>query len=443
MTHLRSGVRVRVFPLLCIVALLVPDLSAARGTPGAIDVLHYDVEVKPDFDQRTITGTTTIRFRSLEATLTEVSFSPNAMTIDEARMNGTALRVGRGTDSIVLELARPIRRGQTAEITLTYSGKPARGLTFEGRAVYSSYFACDWMMCRQDDPGDKATLQMSLVLPKDMTSWGPGTLRSRTAVAAGLERQVWREDRPYSSYLFGFAAGEFQHATEKHGQIELAYLSTSATPERLGRLFAPTASMIQFFEQKAGVSFPQRRYVQLHVDGSAAQEAINFSVLGDDMLAPMLTTPEEDWAIAHELAHQWWGNLVTCSDWTHFWLNEGITTFMVAAWKEHRWGRPAYDRELAILQRRADEAAAAGLDVPLTYAGPYPSLTFRRAITYSKGALFMAQLRRELGDEVFWRALQRYTRSHAGGVVESRDFQRAVEQASGRDLQALFAKWLY
>ncbi|MET0167734.1 MAG: M1 family aminopeptidase, partial [Vicinamibacterales bacterium] len=313
------------FPLLCAVALLVPGLIAARVTSGAIDVVHYDVEVKPDFDQRTITGRTTIRFRSLESSLSEVSFSPNAMSIDEARMNGTALRIVRGTDSITLELARPVRRGQTTEITLTYSGKPARGLTFEGRAVYSSYFACDWMICRQDDPGDKATLQMSLLLPNDTMSWGPGTLWSRAAVAGGLERQVWREDRPFSSYVFGFAAGEFQHATEKHGQIELAYLSTSATPERLGRLFAPTASMLRFFAQKAGVSFPQRRYVQLHVTGSAAQEAINFSVLGDDVLAPMLATPEEDWAIAHELAHQWWGNLVTCADWTHFWLNEGIT----------------------------------------------------------------------------------------------------------------------
>jgi len=443
MTGVRCGLRARVFPLLCAMALLVPDLGAAPATSGAIDVLHYDVEVKPDFDQRTITGTTTILFRSLEPTLTEVSFSPNALAIDEARMNGTALRIVRSTDSIALELVRPVRRGQTAEITLTYSGKPARGLTFEGRAVYSSYFTCDWMICRQDDPGDKATLQMSLVLPKGMTSWGPGTLRSRTAAASGLERQVWREDRPYSSYVFGFAAGEFQQATEKHGQIEFSYLSASATPERLSRLFAPTASMLQFFEQKAGVSFPQRRYVQLHVTGSAAQEAMTFSVLGDEVLAPMLTTPEEDWAIAHELAHQWWGNLVTCADWTHFWLNEGITTFMVAAWKEHRWGRPAYDRELAILQRRADEATAAGLDVPLTYAGPYPSLRLRRAITYSKGAIFMDRLRRELGDEVFWRALQRYTRSHAGGVVESRDFQRVFEQASGRDLKELFAKWVY
>jgi len=118
--------------MLCVVALLVPDLSAARVPSSAIDVLHYDVEVKPDFDQRTITGRTTIRFRSLEPSLSEVSFSTNAMSVDEARMNGTALRVVRATDSIAVQLSRPVLRGQIAEITLSYSGKPARGLTFEG-----------------------------------------------------------------------------------------------------------------------------------------------------------------------------------------------------------------------------------------------------------------------------------------------------------------------
>ena len=424
-------------------ALAIVYPSHARVSPGAFDILHYDVEVRPDFTQGTIAGKTTIRLRSLEPALTEVSFSPNTMVIEEARMNGSALRVIRGPDSIAVEFPQPVRRGQTAEITLAYSGKAARGLTFERRAVYSTYFACDWMICRQDDPGDKATIEMALTLPKEMTSRGPGTLRSRAAVTGGLERHVWREDRPYSSYLFGFAAGDFQRVTEQHGRIELEYLSTTATPERLRRLFAPTASMLRFFEEKTGVSFPHRRYVQLHVGGGAAQEAMNFSVLGDDVLAPMLTTPEEDWALAHELAHQWWGNLVTCVDWTHFWLNEGIATFMVAAWKEHRWGRPAYDRELALLQRRVDEATAAGLDVPLTYSGPYPSLRLRRAITYSKGALFVDRLRRDLGDEAFWRAMQRYTRSHAGEAVESRDFQRAVEEASGRDVQKLFDNWVY
>lgn len=187
----------RLLALAVAAAIVYP--SHARVSPGAIDVLHYDVEVRPDFAQGTISGKTTIRLQSLDTALTEVSFSPNAMAIDAARMNDSALRVARGQDSFAVELARPLRRGQTAEITLTYSGKAARGLTFERRAVYSTYFACDWMICRQDDPGDKATIEMVLTLPKEMTSWGPGTPRSRAAVTGGLERHVWREDRPYSS----------------------------------------------------------------------------------------------------------------------------------------------------------------------------------------------------------------------------------------------------
>jgi len=132
MTEFRCGIRARVFPLLCAVALLVPGLIAARVTSGAIDVVHYDVEVKPDFDQRTITGRTTIRFRSLEPSLSEVSFSPNAMSIDEARMNGTALRVVRATDSIAVQLSRPVLRGQIAEITLSYSANPHAGSRSRG-----------------------------------------------------------------------------------------------------------------------------------------------------------------------------------------------------------------------------------------------------------------------------------------------------------------------
>ncbi|MBW3560537.1 MAG: hypothetical protein KY449_12390 [Proteobacteria bacterium] len=108
--------------------------------------------------------------------------------------------------------------------------------------------------------------------------------------------------------------------------------------------------------------------------------------------------------MAHELAHQWWGNLVTCESWSEFWLNEGVTTYMVAAWKEHRWGRAAYDREMEIARRGRERAAAAGFDKPLSWPGDYPSLRVRRAVQYGKGALFMGALRGQLGDAVFWGA---------------------------------------
>nr|WP_225197337.1 M1 family aminopeptidase [Gluconobacter oxydans] len=147
--------------------------------------------------------------------------------------------------------------------------------------------------------------------------------------------------------------------------------------------------------------------------------------------------------IIHELTHGWWGNLVTCATLQDFWLNEGITTFMTAAWKEHRYGRAAYVAELDIARARLEKARAKGYDKPLAWSGSYPSLGARRAVQYSKGALFMDYLRTTLGDTVFWAGLRSYTRAHAGGTVTSIDFERAMEDASGRDLQRIFKDWVF
>lgn len=179
------------------------------------------------------------------------------------------------------------------------------------------------------------------------------------------------------------------------------------------------------------------------VEGTEAQEAATYSILGSAALPAKADDPSEDWAIAHELAHQWWGNLITCTTLTDFWLNEGITTFMTAAWKEHRYGRAAYDAELDVARHRLDKAKAQGFDKPLAWDGHYPTLGIRRAVQYSKGALFLDHLRTTLGDAAFWSGLRRYTRAHSGGTVTSIDFERAMEGSSGRDLQPMFAKWVF
>ena len=123
-------------------------------------------------------------------------------------------------------------------------------------------------------------------------------------------------------------------------------------------------------------------------------------------------------------------------------MDRGIATFMTAAYKEERWGRAAYDRELALCRKRWEAAKDAEFNVPLAYAGTYPSLGIRRAIQYSKGALFLHRLREELGDAVFWTGLRTFTRRHAGGTVTSADFQRAMQEAAARDLAPLFREWV-
>jgi aminopeptidase N len=223
----------------------------------------------------------------------------------------------------------------------------------------------------------------------------------------------------------------------------LRYLGVKETADSLRAKFAPTNEMLRFFESKSGVAYPHNEYTQVLIPGSEAQENTSFSVIGNENLNPILTNPQEDWVIAHELAHQWWGNLVTCKSWKHFWLNEGITVYMVAAYKEHRWGKSAYDNEIQIIRKRYQKAIDAKFDVPLTYAKEYPSLQMKRAIAYSKAAIFLDTLRSSIGDKPFWRGLRLFTQKHQGGGVVSKDFQDAMQVASGKDLSSLFNKWVY
>src|SRR5262245_65516391 len=130
-------------------------------------------------------------------------------------------------------------------------------------------------------------------------------------------------------------------------------------------------------------------------------------------------------------------------DRTEFLLKEGVTTFMVAAWNEHRWCLDAYQSELDLAGRRLSTAIEQWQDVKLTYRGEYPSIGVRRAFQYSKGALFLATLRTELGDDAFWKALRSYSMTYKGKTVTSRDLQASFEKSSRRDLSALFDVWVY
>ena len=166
------------------------------------------------------------------------------------------------------------------------------------------------------------------------------------------------------------------------------------------------------------------------------------SLIGRKALERDLAEPETEWILIHELSHQFWGNLVTCDSWRSFWLNEGFATFMTAAWKEHRYGRAAYDAELGVARARLAKAREKGFDKPLEWDGDYPSTGVRRAVQYGKGALFLDHMRQVLGDDAFWAGVKRYTRAHAGGTVTTADLKAAMEAASGRDLSGDFARWV-
>jgi aminopeptidase N len=426
----------------------VADQAAAaqpeRVIVGAgFDVERYAVALTPNLPGKSVTGTQTITVRSRQEGLRAIAFSPNALVIESAKVDGLAARVSSDESGISIALPAPLACGRTATIRLRYHGVPKRGVTATATSMYTSYFACDWMICLQDSPGDKATFELDLTVPTGMTSLAPGKMIGQSRAAPGAMVHRWRSTRPHSAYLFGFAVGPFTRISERSGGSELIYYGEGTSAPELRQLFAETSAMVAFLSEKAGTPLPDGRYSQLLVAGREAQEAATYSLVGRGELERDAADPSSQWVIVHELAHQWWGNLVTAETWQHFWLNEGITTFMTAAWKEHRFGAAAYRAELEVARTRLGRAREAGWDRPLAFAGAYPNLGTRRAIQYSKGALFMDHLRTLLGEEPFWSGLKAFTRRHAGGSVTSADLQRAMEQAAKRDLSAVFKEWVY
>lgn len=424
------------------VAPAAPAPPERMAVGAGFDVERYAVVLTPNPADKSVAGIETVTVRSLQDGLRSIVFSPNALVVDAATVNGRATRVASDERGISIALPTPLARGRAATLRVRYHGIPRRGVTATATSMYTSYFACDWMICLQDSPGDKAAFELDLRVPAGMTSLAAGRMIGQSR-AEGAVVHRWRSTRPYSAYLFGFAVGPFTRISERSGEFEFSYYGEGASAAELRRLFVETPQMVAFLSEKAGLPLPDGRYAQLLVAGREAQEAATYSLIGRGELERDAANPSSQWVVVHELAHQWWGNLVTAQTWQHFWLNEGITTFMTAAWKEHRFGAPAYRAELDAARARLGRAREAGWDRPLAFGGAYPNLGTRRAIQYSKGALFMDHLRTLLGEEAFWSGLKTFTRRHAGGSVTSIDLQRAMEQAAKRDLSSVFKEWVF
>ncbi len=413
----------------------------AAATP-AFRSVSYDVSLTPDFATGALSGIEYLKFQSLSDGLDALSFTANPLAVNAALDGQGGVIVTTEGNRRIFHLPRRLAKGEVATLAMRFAGRPKRDVVFTPDEIHTGYFTCEAMICDVDRPDDRATLQFALTLPTGFDAVAPGERVSRTPAGPGLETWHWREDRPYPSYLYGFAAGRYARA-ELGGGAALSVLYSGETPEHVQTMFADTARMIAFYEAKAGMKLPERRYTQVLVSQNGDQEDASLSMIEKGSILPILTDPQADGMVAHELAHQWWGNLLTCSDWKELWLNEGMAGFMTAAYQEQRWGRAAYDREIAAAQRAWDAAKKAGMDEPLSWAGTYPTLRDKRRIAYGKSMVFLDALRSELGDDVFWLGVRRYTEVNAGHSVTAADLQKAFEAASGRDLSLTFKTWVY
>jgi aminopeptidase N len=415
--------------------------SPRDGRP--FSVTHYDVEVEPRLDSQTITGTATLSLVFNRDLVQTIALDRGRLEIDGVEEDGRPRAFTVEGTRLRLILPRG-RANEKRTLTVRYHGTASSGLLFnaEREQIYTVFSTSQWMIAL-DDPAARATLRLRVTMPRTWSGAGSGREVSRRDVAAEKVQIEWQLDRPAPTYTFGFAIGAFSEASDRSSRVALRYLGRDFSEADLRRVFSETSQMLSFFEQRSGVPYPGDAYAQALVARTAGQEMAGLSIVSEEYGRAVMADPSAIGLIAHELAHQWWGNMVTCHAWTEFWLNEGFATFMAAAYREQRFGRDVYVKDVASMKARYEQVRERGNDRPLVFPSWDRPTADDRTLVYQKGAYVLHELRELVGDTAFWAGIRRYTTEHFGKSVTTGDFQTAMEQASSMDLRPFFDRWLY
>ncbi len=300
----------------------------------------------------------------------------------------------------------------------------------------------------QDLPDNKATSETIITVPAAFTVVSNGALL-KTAAKAGRKTFHWRMSKPHSPYLINFCAGEFDEVKDSWKGIPVTYYCEKGRGEDIRRAFGKTPEMIDFFSKKTGVKYPYEKYAQIAVaDFIFGGMEHTTSTTQTDIYLHDERSHEEvknmaDGLCAHELAHQWFGDFVTCRDWSHAWLNESFATYFDALFQQHDKGEEYFLWEM---NENAKEYFAEDKE---KWRRPIVTNMYKRSgdmfdrHLYQKGACILHMLHSMLGDELWWKAINNYLVRNGNKPVETLDLIAAIEESTGHSVKKFFDQWIF
>ncbi len=296
-----------------------------------------------------------------------------------------------------------------------------------------------------DSPNQKTTQEIYMTVLDRFTTLSNGVLVSSRKNTDGTRTDYWKMDQPHAPYLFMMAVGEFKKVTDEpwNGK-EISYYVEAEYVPHAKAIFGNTKEMIEFYSSKLGVPYAWPKYAQIAVRDyvSGAMENTSATLHGD--FAVYATTREimdgnkgED-IIAHELFHQWFGDLVTCESWSNLPLNESFATYGEYLWEEYKFGRDAAD--LHHMQSRAGYMASTK-QVNLIRFNYENREDMFDGFSYNKGGQILHMLRKVVGDDAFFASLKTYLENRKFKTGEIHDLRMAFEEVTGKDMNWFFNQW--
>lgn len=421
--------------------------SGGGAVPRQFMVENYSASLTLDFQHRSISATEMIRVRASHGPIDELELDADEIVVNSVMAGKEAQRFSQsvepetGKGRIRIQLNRPLYRDRRLKLKVTFKGTPTKGLQFFYDQAYTVYNTSHWLVVNHD-PSDLATLTLLLNVPADMVviANGDNVASKRTGDRLISE---WKEKRAIPDFVFGFAAGRFVERNAAGHKTELRYFGTHHSAAEIDRIFHSTPRALRLFSEKGGVPYPSKTYSQILAKGNPEQELGDFTLLPNDYGDLLLKHPDEEWLLAHELAHQWWGIGVACRTWSDFWLNEGMATFMADVFLGKQYGPARYAHEIEVARNIYHGLKASGKDHPLCYTKSKSEKDAGGRLPYFKGALVLHLLKERLGEEIFWKGFRAHTRQYWGKTATSSDFQSSMEKAARTNLGDFFDQWIY
>ncbi len=465
--------RVRILILFLLVAAspvysqTPPSQPLRTAGDRPIDIQHIRLDLKVDLPKKTVDSVAYLRFATLSPVqaiaLDAVGFDVKSVALgvvgtakNDPQQDKPRVPLKFRTDDKKLSIDLPAEwpADKAGWLIIHYIvHEPKEGLFFfgptpaepdvpltvwsQGEAVTNRY----WIPCL-DHPDQRQTTEMFVTVANGFEVLSNGKLVSKKENDDKTATFHWSQDKPHVSYLVTLVVGKFEIVKEDYKGIPLLYYVPPSRKEETARTFGRTREMMEFFTARFGIQYPWEKYAQVVVEQftSGGMENTSATTLNDRALHDerSFLDSSPDPLIAHELGHQWWGDLLTCRDWAHIWLNEGFASFCEIAWAEHHLGREEADYQLL---SKARLAISGGKDRPVVdrrYDSPRMMFDAR---AYPKGAWVLQMLRAKLGEEIFWKCLRTYGNEHKFKSVETSDLRRTCERVSGKSLEQFFLDW--
>ena len=422
------------------------------------DLQNVRVSLHFDIDQRKVIGDVTHTLATLRDGETHLDFDCAELSVSSVRVNGKDATFNLLNNNLRVPLAQPAKAGEKFEVEIKYDGKPTSGLYFilpdkgdpnRAKEIWTQGEAEDThhYIPIYDYPNDRTTFEMILTVPADWLTVSNGKLLSVQDAPNGQKIWSWRQSQPVSTYLISFVAGEYQSKKDTWRNIPVTYNVPRGMGDTIDATFSHTKQMLDFFSDRFGVVYPWDQYAQTAVHDFVASGMENVSattLAARDMVPADLAgeRPEAaDNLVSHELTHQWFGDLVTCKDWTNTWLNEGFATFGAELWEEHFYGADASSYRYWREQNNWMQSREL-YPIPIVTRNIDDSVEYEGNV-YDKAGWVIHMLREQMGDDAFFRALKHYLEANRMQNVVTADLVKNIEDSSGTNVDQFFDQWIY